>query len=110
MIITITKDDGTVTSWDTNNITDDSVKMDANVIIRKVEILGVVAEGLQYSSDTYRNTYRNSLTMLLQNRDEAIVDTPTSEVVETPTEDGGATPDDSVEGMTEDNSSTEEES
>tara|TARA_R100001463_G_scaffold5308_1_gene18421 strand:+ start:821 stop:1141 length:321 start_codon:yes stop_codon:yes gene_type:complete len=106
MIITITKDDGTVTSWDTNNITDDSVKMDANVIIRKVEILGVVAEGLQYSSDTYRN----NLTMLLQNRDEAIVDTPTSEVVETPTEDGGATSDDSVEGMTEDNSSTEEES
>jgi len=106
MIITVTKDDGTVTSWDTNNITDDSVKMDANVIIRKVEILGVVAEGLQYSSDTYRN----NLTMLLQNRDEAIVDTPTREVVETPTEDGGATPDDSVEGMTEDDSSTEEES
>ena len=106
MIITITKDDGTVTSWDTNNITDDSVKINANVIIRKVEILGVVAEGLQYSSDTYRN----NLTMLLQNRDEAIVDTPTSEVVETPTEDGGATSDDSVEGMTEDNSSTEEES
>jgi len=106
MVITIKRDDGTVTSWDTNNITDASIKMDANVIIRKVEILGVVAEGLQFSSDTFRN----NLTTLLEDRDEAIVDTPPN-MVATPTEDGGPTeevaPD---EGMTEDESSTEEES
>ena len=101
MIITIKKDDETVTSWDTNNISDDNIKMDANVIIRKVEILGVVAEGLQFSSDTFRN----NLTTLLQGRDEAIVDLPPS-MVETPTEDGGPTTVSSDEGMTEDDSST----
>ena len=107
MIITITKDDGTTTTWDTNNITDDNIQMEANVIINKVSTLSVVSEALQFSSATHRN----NLTLLLQNRDEAVVETPASEPVETPTEDGGPTeevaPD---EGMTEDESSTEEDS
>lgn len=106
MIITITLDDGTTTTWDTNNITDDNIQMEANVIINKVSTLSVVSEALQFSTATHRN----NLATLLQDRTEAVVDTPTNEVVETPTEDGGATPDDSVEGMTEDDSSTEEDS
>ena len=106
MIITITQDDGTTTTWDTNNITDDNIQMEANVIINKVSTLSVVSEALQFSTATHRN----NLAILLQNRDEAVVDTPTSEVVETPTEDDGATSNDSVEGMTEDDSSEEEDS
>ena len=107
MIITITTDDGRTTTWDTNNITDDNIQMEANVIINKVSTLSVVAEALQFSSATHRNNLAN----LLQDRTEAVVDTPTNEIVETPTEDGESTeevaPD---EGMTEDESSTEEES
>jgi len=90
MIITITQDDGTTTTWDTNNITDDNIQMEANVIINKVGTLSVVAEALQFSTATHRN----NLATLLQDRTEAVVDTP----------------DDSVEGMTEDDSSTEEDS
>ena len=90
MIITITQDDGTTTTWDTNNITDDNIQMEANVIINKVSTLSVVTEALQFSTATHRN----NLATLLQDRTEAVVDTP----------------DDSVEGMTEDDSSTEEDS
>ena len=101
MIITITTDDGRTTTWDTNNITDDNIQMEANVIINKVSTLSVVAEALQFSTATHRN----NLATLLQDRAEAVVDTPTNEVVETPTEE--VAPD---EGMTKDESSTEEES
>ena len=77
MIITIRKDDGTVT-YDTSMIEDDSNKNNANTIISKIGTLNVMVEALNYASETHQN----NLQILLQNSEEAMVDTPEEPVVE----------------------------
>ena len=78
MIITINNDDGT-TTYDVNNIKDDSVKQEATVIVQKVGNLQVVIEALDFAS----RTHRANLEELLKSRDEAIVDTPEPQAEET---------------------------
>ena len=74
MIITINNDDGT-TNYDVNNITDDSVKQEATVIVQKVGNLQIIIEALDFASQTHRG----NLEELLKSRDEAIVE-PEEEV------------------------------
>ena len=69
MIITITNEDVT-TNYDVNNITDDSVKQEATVIVQKVGNLQVIIEALDFAS----RTHRANLEELLKSRDEAIVE------------------------------------
>ena len=69
MIITIRKDDGTVT-YDTSMIEDDSNKNNINTIISKIGTLNVLVEALNYASDTHQN----NLNILLQNNEEALVE------------------------------------
>ena len=86
MIITIRKDDGTVT-YDTSMIEDDSNKNNINTIISKIGTLNVLVEALNYASDTHQN----NLNILLQNNEEALVEpveeTKEEVVEETSTED-----------------------
>ena len=70
MIITINNDDGN-TSFDVNNISDDTVKQEATVIVQKVGNLQVIIEALDFAS----RTHRANLEELLKDRDEAIVET-----------------------------------
>jgi len=70
MIITINNDDGN-TSFDVNNISDDTVKQESTVIVQKVGTLQVVIEALDFAS----RTHRANLEELLKGRDEAIVET-----------------------------------
>jgi len=100
MIITIKNESGDII-YDTAKITDDAKKNEANIIISKVGTVNIILESLNFAVQGYQN----NLEAVLKECAEAVV-----EKVETPTEDGGATPDDSVEGMTEDDSSTEEDS
>ena len=77
MIITIRKDDGTVT-YNTSMIEDDNNKNDANTMISKIGTLNVVVEALNFASDTHQN----NLTILLQNSEEAMVEEPAEPVEE----------------------------
>ena len=70
MIISINNDDGT-TSYDVNNINDDTVKQEATVIVQKVGNLQVIIEALDFAS----RTHRANLEELLKDREEAIVET-----------------------------------
>ena len=70
MIITINNDDGN-TSFDVNNISDDTVKQEATVIVQKVGNLQVIIEALDFAS----RTHRANLEELPKDRDEAIVET-----------------------------------
>jgi hypothetical protein len=70
MIITINNDDGS-TAFDVNNISDDSIKQEATVIVQKVGNLQVIIEALDYAS----RTHRANLEELLKDREEAIVET-----------------------------------
>ena len=81
MIITINNDDGT-TSFDVNNISDDTVKQEATVIVQKVGNLQVIIEALDFAS----RTHRANLEVLLKERDEAIVETEEPQAEETETE------------------------
>ena len=79
MIITITKDDGTI-SYDVNAIEDENLRANASVMISKVSQLEVITEALSFASATHRG----NLEVLLQDVPEAIVkgegDTDTDEV------------------------------
>jgi hypothetical protein len=77
MIITINNDDGT-TSYDVNNISDDTVKQEATVIVQKVGNLQVIIEALDFAS----RTHRANLEELLKGRDEAVVEPEESSEVE----------------------------
>jgi|TARA_R110001583_G_scaffold85332_2_gene223608 hypothetical protein len=77
MIITIRKDDGTVT-YNTSMIEDDNNKNEANTMISKIGTLNVVVEALNFASDTHQN----NLTILLQNSEEAMVEEPAEPVEE----------------------------
>ena len=70
MIISINNDDET-TSYDVNNINDDTVKQEATVIVQKVGNLQVIIEALDFAS----RTHRANLEELLKDREEAIVET-----------------------------------
>lgn len=69
MIITINNEDVT-TNYDVNNITDDSVKQEATVIVQKVGNLQIIIEALDFAS----RTHRGNLEELLKSRDESIVE------------------------------------
>ena len=77
MIITIKNEDGE-THFDTNNITDDVVKNKATVIVQKVGSLQVTIEALDFAS----RAYRGNLEALLKERDEAIIEPTTPDVIE----------------------------
>ena len=68
MIITITNED-VVTNFDVNNISDDTVKQEATVIVQKVGNLQIIIEALDFAS----RAHRGNLEDLLKSRDEAIV-------------------------------------
>jgi len=70
MIITINNNDGS-TTFDVNNISDDSIKQEATVIVQKVGNLQVIIEALDFAS----RTHRANLEELLKDRDEAVVET-----------------------------------
>ena len=70
MIITINNDDDS-TAFDVNNISDDSIKQEATVIVQKVGNLQVIIEALDFAS----RTHRANLEELLKDREEAIVET-----------------------------------
>jgi len=74
MIITITNED-VVTNFDVNNISDDTVKQEATVIVQKVGNLQIIIEALDFAS----RTHRGNLEDLLKSREEAIVE-PEEEV------------------------------
>ena len=100
MIITIKNESGDII-YDTAKITDDAKKNEANIIISKVGTVNIILESLNFAVQGYQN----NLEAVLKECAEAVV-----EKVETPTEDGGPTEEVPEEGMTEDDSSTEEKS
>ena len=75
MIITITNED-VVTNFDVNNISDDTVKQEATVIVQKVGNLQIIIEALDFAS----RTHRGNLEDLLKSREEAIVEAVEEEV------------------------------
>ena len=79
MIITINNDDGT-TNFDVNNITDDTVKKEATVVVQKVGNLQIIIEALDFAS----RTHRANLEELLKGRDESIVKAVEEEVEDEP--------------------------
>ena len=72
MIITI-KNDGEVTNFDINLISDEQKKQEATVIVQKVGNLQVTIEALDFAS----RTHRANLEKLLVDCDEAIVESET---------------------------------
>ena len=81
MIITITKDDGQVV-YDTTMIEDAQARANADISISKIGILNVVLEALNFAS----GTHQNNLEQLLQNAEEAVVETPEGDEPEGDTE------------------------
>ena len=100
MIITIKNESGDII-YDTAKITDDAKKNEANIIISKVGTVNIILESLNFAVQGYQN----NLEAVLKECAEAVV-----EKVETPTEDGGPTEEVPEEGMTEDDSSTGDDS
>jgi ribonuclease PH len=81
MIITITKDDGQVV-YDTTMIEDAQARANADISISKIGTLNVVLEALNFAS----GTHQNNLEQLLQNAEEAVVETPEGDEPEGDTE------------------------
>jgi ribonuclease PH len=82
MIITITKDDGQIV-YDTTMIEDEDARANANMSISKIGTLNVLVEALNFAS----GTHQNNLELLLQNAEEALVDTPSGDEPEGDDED-----------------------
>jgi len=82
MIITITKDDGQIV-YDTTMIEDEDARANANMSISKIGTLNVLVEALNFAS----GTHQNNLELLLQNAEEALVDTPNGDEPEGDDED-----------------------
>ena len=82
MIITITKDDGQIV-YDTTMIEDEDARANANMSISKIGTLNVLVEALNFAS----GTHQNNLELLLQNAEEAVVDTPSGDEPEGDDED-----------------------
>jgi len=77
MVVTITNDDVT-TNFDIDMITDDAVKQEATVIVQKVGNLQVIIEALDFAS----RSHRANLEVLLQGRDESIVEPDVNDTAE----------------------------
>ena len=77
MVVTITNEDVT-TNFDIDMITDDAVKQEATVIVQKVGNLQVIIEALDFAS----RSHRANLEVLLQGRDESIVESEREAEVE----------------------------
>jgi len=77
MVVTITNNDVT-TNFDIDMITDDSVKQEATVIVQKVGNLQVIIEALDFAS----RSHRANLEVLLQGRDESIVEPDVNDTTE----------------------------
>ena len=77
MVVTITNDDIT-TNFDIDMITDDAVKQEATVIVQKVGNLQVIIEALDFAS----RSHRANLEVLLQGRDESIVEPDVNDTTE----------------------------
>tara|TARA_R100001377_G_C3173761_1_gene104040 strand:+ start:365 stop:622 length:258 start_codon:yes stop_codon:yes gene_type:complete len=77
MVVTITNDDVT-TNFDIDMITDDAVKQEATVIVQKVGNLQVIIEALDFAS----RSHRANLEVLLQGRDESIVEPDVNDTTE----------------------------
>jgi len=77
MVVTITNDDIT-TNFDIDRITDDAVKQEATVIVQKVGNLQVIIEALDFAS----RSHRANLEVLLQGRDESIVEPDVNDTAE----------------------------
>jgi len=77
MVVTITNDDIT-TNFDIDRITDDAVKQEATVIVQKVGNLQVIIEALDFAS----RSHRANLEVLLQGRDESIVEPDVNDTTE----------------------------
>tara|TARA_R100000654_G_scaffold66049_1_gene94109 strand:+ start:257 stop:526 length:270 start_codon:yes stop_codon:yes gene_type:complete len=79
MIISIKKDNGDI-SYDVNNISDQDKQSEARVIISKVGTLETMLEAINFASATHRA----NLEKLLEDCEEALIDSaPTEEVSET---------------------------
>jgi hypothetical protein len=100
MIITVNNEKGEVI-YDTAKITEEQKKNECNIIISKVGTLNIILESLNFAVQGYQN----NLEAVLKECAEAVV-----EKVETPTEDGGPTEEVPEVGMTEDDSSTGDDS
>tara|TARA_R100000995_G_C3473214_1_gene119452 strand:- start:1079 stop:1360 length:282 start_codon:yes stop_codon:yes gene_type:complete len=74
MIITITREDGQVV-YDTTMIEDAQARANADISISKIGTLNVIMEALNFAS----GTHQNNLEQLLQNAEEAVVETPEGE-------------------------------
>ena len=81
MIITNTKDDGQVV-YDTTMIEDAQARANADISISKIGTLNVIMEALNFAS----GTHQNNLEQLLQNAEEAVVETPEGDEPEGDTE------------------------
>ena len=81
MIITITREDGQVV-YDTTMIEDENARANANMSISKIGTLNVLVEALNFAS----RTHQNNLEQLLQNAEEAVVETPEGDEPEGDTE------------------------
>jgi ribonuclease PH len=81
MIITITREDGQVV-YDTTMIEDENARANANMSISKIGTLNVLVEALNFAS----GTHQNNLEQLLQNAEEAVVETPEGDEPEGDTE------------------------
>ena len=77
MVVTITNDDVN-TNFDIDMITDDAVKQEATVIVQKVGNLQVIIEALDFAS----RSHRANLEVLLQGRDESIVEPDVNDTAE----------------------------
>ena len=77
MVVTITNEDVT-TNFDIDMITDDAVKQEATVIVQKVGNLQVIIEALDFAS----RSHRANLEVLLQGRDESIVEPDVNDTTE----------------------------
>tara|TARA_R100001440_G_scaffold9136_1_gene17271 strand:- start:1275 stop:1544 length:270 start_codon:yes stop_codon:yes gene_type:complete len=78
MIISIKKDNGDI-SYDVNNISDQDKQSEARVIISKVGTLETMLEAINFASATHRA----NLEKLLEDCEEALIDSaPTEEVSE----------------------------
>ena len=81
MIITIKNDDGEAV-YDVSKIENEQKRAGANVSISKIGTLNVLVEALNYASQGHQN----NLEQLLQNAEEAVVETPEGDEPEGDTE------------------------
>ncbi len=70
MLVTLTTKEGVVTSHETDNISDEAVKLEVNVIFHKINQLAVSIEAYEYASQAHRANLERILTA----REETLVE------------------------------------